>query len=122
MTNVVRRYRLLAAALLAAAFVSTALAQDPAGRTTLIELTPHLAVNDAAELIEAQNYAGAVEILDTFVANNDTVPEAYYLLGIAHFQLGDYLKARPAAQRAAELAPDAPASWLCASDVSRPRR
>jgi tetratricopeptide (TPR) repeat protein len=103
----------LAALLLAAALTTpSALAQNQAGRTTLIELTPHLAVNDAAALIEAQNYAGAVEILDTFVANNDAVPEAYYLLGLAHFQLGDYLKARPAAQRAAELAPDAPASWL----------
>ena len=103
----------LTALLLAAALTTpAALAQNQAGRTTLIELTPHLAVNDAAELIEAQNYAGAVEILDTFVANNDTVPEAYYLLGLAHFQLGDFLKARPAAQRAAALAPDAPASWL----------
>jgi tetratricopeptide (TPR) repeat protein len=89
-----------------------AIAQQPAGRTTLIELTPHLAVNDAAALIEATNYAGAIEILDTFVANNDQVPEAFYLLGLAHYQLGDYEKARPPAERAARMASDAPASWL----------
>jgi len=88
-------------------------AQEPAPRITLIELTPHLAVNDAAALIEAMNYAGAVEILDGFIANQaEAVPEAFYLLGLAHYQLGDYVKARPAAERAAALAPDAPASWL----------
>jgi tetratricopeptide (TPR) repeat protein len=88
-------------------------AQDPAPRFTLIELTPHLAVNDAATLIEAMNYAGAVEILDGFIANQtEPVPEAFYLLGLAHYQLGDYVKARPAAERAATLAADAPASWL----------
>ncbi|HUQ52831.1 MAG TPA: tetratricopeptide repeat protein, partial [Gammaproteobacteria bacterium] len=38
--------------------------------------------------------------------------EAYYLLGLAHYQLRDHLKALPAARRAVELAPDAPASWL----------
>jgi tetratricopeptide (TPR) repeat protein len=89
-----------------------AIAQQQAGRTTLIELTPHLAVNDAAALIEATNYAGAIEILDTFVANNDQVPEAFYLLGLAHYQLADYEKARPPAERAARMASDAPASWL----------
>ena len=82
-------------------------------RITLIELTPHLAVNDAAALIEAENYAGAIEILDTFIANQpEPVPEAFYLLGLAHYQLGDYAKARPAgrarrddgARRARELA------------------
>jgi tetratricopeptide (TPR) repeat protein len=40
------------------------------------------------------------------------VPEAFYLLGLAHYQLGDYAKARMPAERAATLAPDAPASWL----------
>ena len=115
MPNVVRHYRLLATALVAAAFAlaSPAQAQQPAGRTTLIELTPHLAVNDAAELIEAQNYADAIDILDTFNANHaEPVPEAYYLLALAHYQLGDFLKARSPAERAAQLAPDAPASWL----------
>jgi tetratricopeptide (TPR) repeat protein len=114
MANVVRQCPLLATALAAAAFAFVpAGAQEPAGRTTLIELTPHLAVNDAAELIEAENYAGAIEILDTFNANHaEPVPEAYYLLGLAHYQLGDHLQALPAARRAAELAPDAPASWL----------
>jgi tetratricopeptide (TPR) repeat protein len=115
MRNVVGHWVSLATALVAVAFalVSTAHAQEPAGRTTLIELTPHLAVNDAAALIEMENYAGAIEILDTFNANQaEPVPEAYYLLGLAHYQLGDHLKALPAARRAAELAPDAPASWL----------
>ena len=40
------------------------------------------------------------------------MPEAFYLLGLAHYQLGDYAKARPPAERAATMAPDAPASWL----------
>jgi tetratricopeptide (TPR) repeat protein len=82
-------------------------------RITLIELTPHLAVNDAAALIEAKNYAGAIEILDGFIANQrEQVPEAFYLLGLAHYQLGDYAKARAPAERAATLAADAPVSWL----------
>ena len=88
-------------------------AQDRAPRITLIELTPHLAVNDAAELIEGMSYARAVEILDGFIANHpEPVPEAFYLLGLAHYQLGNYAEARLPAERAATLAPDAPASWL----------
>ena len=122
------RHRLSLAALLAAAacVLSTAAgAQDPpanapepaapapGSRITLIELTPHLAVNDAAALIEAKNYAGAIEILDGFIANQrEQVPEAFYLLGLAHYQLGDYAKARAPAERAATLAADAPVSWL----------
>ncbi len=105
----------LPAALAVAAAVATphAYTQEPQQRIRLIELTPHLAVNDAATLIEAEDYAGAIEILDTFVANHpEPVPEAFYLLGIAHYKLGDYAKALPAAERAAPLAPDAPASWL----------
>ncbi|RPI61599.1 MAG: tetratricopeptide repeat protein, partial [Lysobacterales bacterium] len=88
-------------------------------RITLIELTPHIAVNDAAALIEAEDYARAVEILDGFIANHpEPVPEAFYLLGLAHYQLGDYAKARMPAERAATLAPDAPVSWLeLAADV-----
>lgn len=102
-----------AVSLTLAAGLPAAQAQEPRGRTTLIELTPHIAVNDAAERIEAQDYAGAVELLDTFIANQpEPVPEAFYLLGLAHYQLGDYAKARPPAERAATLAPDAPASWL----------
>lgn len=88
-------------------------AQEPAPRITLIELTPHIAVNDAAALIEAEDYARAVEILDGFIANHpEPVPEAFYLLGLAHYQLGDYAKARMPAERAATLAADAPVSWL----------
>jgi tetratricopeptide (TPR) repeat protein len=85
----------------------------PSPRITLIELTPHIAVNDAAALIEAKDYKGAIEILDGFIANQtEQVPEAFYLLGLAHYQLGDYAKARAPAERAATLASDAPVSWL----------
>jgi tetratricopeptide (TPR) repeat protein len=110
----------------ALAVMSAALAQQPAPnaqepaasaqaapRITLIELTPHIAVNDAAALIEMMDYAGAIAILDTFNANQpEPVPEAYYLLGLAHYQLGDYAKARLPAERAATLASDVPVSWL----------
>lgn len=114
MSKVVRQLVVLAAVLAAAAyaFVSPAAAQEPTGRITLIELTPHLAVNDAVTLIEAMDYMGAVELLDTFIAENDQVPEAFYLLAVAHYQLGNHLQALPPARRAAELAPDAPPSWL----------
>ena len=85
----------------------------PAPRITLIELTPHIAVNDAAALIEAKDYKGAIEKLDGFIANQpEQVPEAFYLLGLAHYELGDYAKARIPAERAATLATDAPTSWL----------
>jgi tetratricopeptide (TPR) repeat protein len=88
-------------------------AQEPAPRITLIELTPHIAVNDAAALIEAEKYRDAVVILDGFIANQpEQVPEAFYLLGLAHYKLGDYAKARMPAERAATLASDAPVSWL----------
>ncbi len=106
---------------IAAAFAIVALvaaacgvdAQEPTPRITLIELTPHIAVNDAAALIEAGDYARAVEILDGFIAGQrEQVPEAFYLLGLAHYQLGDYANARLPAERAAMLAPDAPVSWL----------
>jgi tetratricopeptide (TPR) repeat protein len=87
--------------------------QTLAPRITLIELTPHLAVNDAATLIEAENYSGAIELLDGFIENRpEPVPEAFYLLAVAHYKAGDYAKALPAAERAATLADDAPASWL----------
>ena len=94
-------------------------AQEPAPRITLIELTPHIAVNDAAALIEAKKYADAIVILDGFIANqSQQVPEAFYLLGLAHYQLGDYAKARMPAERAARLASDAPVSWLeLAADI-----
>jgi tetratricopeptide (TPR) repeat protein len=109
-------YRLaatLAVAALAIAAAPTASAQEPQQRITLIELTPHLAVNDAAARIEAMDYARAIDILETFMANHpEPVPEAFYLLGLAHYQLRDYAQALPAAERAATLAADAPASWL----------
>lgn len=126
MKHFARKRALLATPL--AAFVLSALAplsaQEPAddaedavveaaSRITLIELTPHIAVNDSAELIEAKDYRGAVTLLDDFIAKYpEPVPEAFYLLGVAHYQLGDYAKARPAAERAVALAPDAPAPWL----------
>ena len=71
-------------------------AQAPANGVRIIELTPHLAVNDAATLIEAEKYADAIVILDTFLATEPArPPEAFYLLGLAHYQLGDYAKALP---------------------------
>ena len=99
--------------------VAPASAQEPSPRITLIELTPHLAVNDAAALIEAEKYADATVILDGFIANqSEQVPEAFYLLGLAHYKLGDYAKARIPAERAATLASDAPVSWLeLAADI-----
>jgi tetratricopeptide (TPR) repeat protein len=105
------------AAMVAATFFAgvpaTSSGQEPAGRITIIELTPHIAVNDAAALIEAQDYTGGIEILEGFLDNTAAPPaEAFYLLGVAHHQLGDYAKARPHAERAATMAQDAPASWL----------
>jgi len=96
-----------------AVLAAPAIAQERAPRITRVELTPHLAVNDAAELVEAEDYAGAIEMLDTFIENQtEPVPEAFYLLGVAHYQLGDYARALPPAELAATLATDAPASWL----------
>ena len=92
---------------------STSQQQELEPRITLIELTPHIAINDAATLIEAEDYTGALELLDGFIANRpEPVPEALYLLAVAHYKLGDYAKALPPAERAATLADDAPASWL----------
>jgi tetratricopeptide (TPR) repeat protein len=101
------------AALALALTAPAAHAQAPVNGVRIIELTPHLAVNDAATLIEAEQYADAIVILDTFLATEPArPPEAYYLLGLAHYQLGDYAKALPAAERAATEAADAPASWF----------
>jgi tetratricopeptide (TPR) repeat protein len=117
--GVMHRFNDCLARAAALAVFAFALAATPVGAqelrpvVTRVELTPHLAVNDAATLVEAEDYAGAIAMLDTFIANQpEPVPEAFYLLGIAHYQLGDYAKALPAAERAATLARDAPASWL----------
>lgn len=114
MGHVHRQCGLLAASVAVVfACAPVANAQEPEQRITLIELTPHLAVNDAATLIEAEDYSGAVELLDEFIANYpEPVPEAFYLLGVAHYELGNYAQALPAAERAATIADDAPASWL----------
>jgi tetratricopeptide (TPR) repeat protein len=109
-----RRVMILAAiALVLALAAPPARAQTAANGVRIIELTPHLAVNDAATLIEAEKYADAIVILDTFLASEPSQPpEAYYLLGVAHYRLEDFAKALPAALRAATDAADAPASWL----------
>jgi tetratricopeptide (TPR) repeat protein len=113
MSHRLHRIRVAFAALALGLAAPAMHAQEPTPRITLIELTPHLAVNDAAALVEAMDYAGAVALLDDFIANHpEPVPEAYYLLGLAHYQLGDYTQALPAAERAATLAADAPPSWL----------
>jgi len=92
---------------------ASAAQEGPQPRITLIELTPHIAVNDAATLIEAEDYARAIELLDGFIANQpEPVPEAFYLLGVAHYKLGDAAKALPPAERAATLVDDPPTSWL----------
>jgi tetratricopeptide (TPR) repeat protein len=115
MNDSVRRTALLASmlALACCGLAPTASAQEPSSRITIIELTPHIAVNDAAARIEAQDYAGGIELLNEFLERTAMPPpEAYYLLGVAHYQLGDYAAARPAAERAATLAGDAPVAWL----------
>jgi tetratricopeptide (TPR) repeat protein len=113
-SHTVRRARLLAgAAALCCLFGPTLEGQEPGSRITIIELTPHIAVNDAAARIEAQDYTGGIELLDAFLERTATAPpEAYYLLGVAHYQLGNYAAARPAAERAATLAEDPPVTWL----------
>jgi tetratricopeptide (TPR) repeat protein len=111
MRHVVPLAAMLAAGALALADATHA--QEPASEITIIELTPHIAVNDAAALVEAENYAGAIDLIDTFLENQpEPPPEAFYLLGVAHYQLGNYAEALPAAERAANEAEDPPASWL----------
>ena len=108
-----RELRITIALAVLALGIAPANAQEPSPRITLIELTPHLAVNDAAALIEAEKYADAIVILDGFIAiQSEQVPEAIYLLGLAHYKLGDYAKAPNHAELAATLASDAPLSWL----------
>jgi tetratricopeptide (TPR) repeat protein len=109
-----RRVMILAAITLVLALAGPpARAQTAENGVRIVELTPHLAVNDAATLIEAEKYADAIVILDTFLASEPSQPpEAFYLLAVAHYRLEDYAKALPAAVRAATEAPDAPASWL----------
>ena len=63
-----RELRIAVALAVLALGVAPANAQQLAPRITLIELTPHLAVNDAAALIEAEKYADAIVILDGFIA------------------------------------------------------
>ena len=87
----------------------------PAGRITLIELTPHLAVNDAAALVEAQNYAGAIEILDTFIGKNrrNRCPKRSICSVSLRCKLSNLSKNTDfLAELAATLVPDAPASSL----------
>lgn len=109
-----RRTMILAAITLVLALAGRpADAQAAANGVRIIELTPHLAVNDAATLIEAEKYADAIVILDTFLASEPAQPpEALYLLAVAHYRLGDHAKALAAAVRAATEAADAPPGWL----------
>ena len=99
-------------------------AQAPSNGVRIIELTPHLAVNDAATFIEAEKYADAIVILDTFLATEPAQPpEAFYLLGLAHYKLGDFAKALPPAQRAATEAAMRPrtgssSSLRCSSNAT----
>ena len=111
MSNVVRRFGLLAA--VALAFVPAANAQEPNARVTFFDFTPHGLVMESIARIEAQNFAGAAELLEAWPADaGERPPEALYLLAFAHQRLGNYAKALPPAEEAAKRAPDAPASWL----------
>ena len=110
MSNVVRPYL---AALLAATLACAAGAQEPNARVTFFDFTPHGLVMESIARIEAQNFAGAAELLDHWPADAGVPPpEALYLLAFAHQRLGDYAKALPPAEQAAKRAPDAPPSWL----------
>jgi tetratricopeptide (TPR) repeat protein len=85
----------------------------PGSRIEILEMTPAGIVSAATDRIEAGNYAGAVELLEDWPADaGDRPPEADYLLGLAHFSLGNFADALAPAERAATRAPDAPVSWL----------
>lgn len=88
-------------------------AQAPTSRIEILEMTPAGIVSAATDRIEAGNYAGAVELLEDWPADaGEPPPEADYLLGLAHFSLGNFTDALAPAERAATRAPDAPATWL----------
>jgi tetratricopeptide (TPR) repeat protein len=91
-------------------------AQEPAApgaRIEILEMTPAGIVSAATERIEAGNYAGAVELLEDWPADaGERPPEADYLLGLAHFSLGNFADALAPAERAATQAAGAPVSWL----------
>jgi len=110
------KHHLLAAALAAgtvALMVPAAEAQEPQSRIEILEMTPAGIVSAATDRIEARNYAGAIELIEDWPADaGERPPEADYLLGLAHYALGNYADALAPAERAATRAPDAPASWL----------
>jgi tetratricopeptide (TPR) repeat protein len=115
MSSVFRQHLLRAAMLagVALAFVPAANTQQPEGRVTILELTPHGIIVEAIARIEAEDYPGAIELLEEWPADSgEPPPEALYLLAVAHYRLGDYANAVPAAERAATLATDAPVHWL----------
>jgi tetratricopeptide (TPR) repeat protein len=114
MGNVFRQYLLLAAMLgaIALGFMSAADAQQPQGRVTILELTPHGVLVEAIARIEAQDYRGAIDLLEDWPADGEQPPEALYLLAVSHYRLGNYSEAIAPAERAVTLAPDAPVHWL----------
>jgi predicted Zn-dependent protease len=45
-------------------------------------------------LVELTQFKDAVKVLDTVVEENDEMPEAWYLLAFAYFNLKKYLNAK----------------------------
>jgi Flp pilus assembly protein TadD len=60
--------------------------------------------------MDAGNYVDAAQKLEEIVDANDENAEAYFLLGVARFNLGEYELARSAFERALELDPERAAS------------
>jgi tetratricopeptide (TPR) repeat protein len=115
MSDILRHYVLPAAMLaaLALAFNGTAHAQERGGRVTILELTPHGIIVEAIARIEAEDYSGAAELLEDWPADIGEPPaEAFYLLAVSRYRLGDYAAATSPAERAVTLAADAPVHWL----------
>ena len=108
-----QRLAVALAAWAAALALPCAHAQEPNSRIEILEMTPAGIVSAATDRIEAGNYAGAVELLEGWPADaGERPPEADYLLGLAHFSLGNFADALAPAERAATRAADAPVSWL----------
>jgi tetratricopeptide (TPR) repeat protein len=114
MRSFVRRSLLIATTLAAVTLSSYEVnAQEPAGRVTILELTPHGLIVEAIDRIEAENYTGAIELLEEWPTDlGEPPPEALYLLAVAHYRLGNFAEAVPPAERAATQAPDAPVHWV----------
>lgn len=75
----------------------------------------HERLNDAAELLEADQPAAArraLTMLEDIVADEPTLAAGHFNLGVAHHQLGNFDQARAAYTRAVELDPTLTDAWL----------